>query len=102
MTQKLRFQDYVDIGSSGTKADVDLLMGLLVKKADLLGLKLVDNALTLIRTAEGRNQIQYYLFHGTYIQRNYAALYFKRRSFMDIVHKAYGKGLLDDDQAFSK
>ena len=76
MTQKLRFQDYVDIGSSGTKADVDLLMGLLVEKADLLGLKLVDNALTLIRTAEGRNQIQYYLFHGTYIQRNYAALVF--------------------------
>ena len=101
MTQKLKFQDYVDIGLSGTKADVDLLMGYLTEGADLLRLKLVDNALTLIRTAEGRNQIQYYLFHGTDIQRNYAALYFKRRGFMDIVHKAYTKGLLDKDQALS-
>ncbi|BDA69274.1 hypothetical protein CAL7716_034400 [Calothrix sp. PCC 7716] len=43
-----------------------------------------------------------YLFNSTQAQRNYTALYFKRKGARDILVKAVNKGCIDRVQAFSK
>ncbi len=99
---KMKFQDYVNLGNSGTQTDVDQLMALLSEQTDLLTIKLVDNALGLVSTQEGRQQLRYYLFTGNLVQRNYAALYFKRRGWTDLIEEAFAAGKIDRYQAFSE
>jgi hypothetical protein len=64
--------------------------------------KFIDFALGQIDTDEGVKTLEYYLFHGTQIQRNYCALYFGRRDEYLLLRKAYEEGLIDAKQAFSR
>lgn len=90
------------IGRSGTTADVDSLMSRLHAETDFTTTKLVDFALSQVETEEGAGHIRYYLFNGTQIQRNYAALYFKRRAEIGVLHQAVVQGKIDELQAFSE
>lgn len=97
-----RFEEFTAHGSSGTEKGVDLLMAALIEKDDLATLKLVDYALGLVNTRPGKARISYYLFNGATIQRNYAALYFKRRGYTDLLDEAVGLGKIDTLQAYAK
>lgn len=95
-----RLQRFADIGRSGTAADVDTLMAHLHERVDFTTTRLVDYGLTLVETDEGTGRIHYYLFNGAQIQRNYAALYFKRRHEMLPLHQAVAQGKIDEIQAY--
>ncbi|BAY74514.1 GUN4 domain protein [Nostoc linckia NIES-25] len=73
--------------------------GLTSNQADMI---LVDFTLGLVDTPQGQDRIRHYLFNGTQIQRNYAALYFKRRGAKNILKEAVNQGCIDKLQAFSK
>jgi hypothetical protein len=64
--------------------------------------KFIDFALGHVNSDEGIKTMEYYLFHGTQIQRNYCTLYFGRRGEYLIIRKAYDEGLIDAKQAFSR
>ena len=64
--------------------------------------KFIDFALGHVESDEGMKIMEYYLFHGTQIQRNYCTLYFGRRGEYLIIRKAYDTGLIDAKQAFSR
>lgn len=88
---------------SGGAGDIDFLMNLLVKSPNFLLSKLVDNALGQVETTEGRARIRHYLFNGVnQIQRNYAALYFKRRGILQVLDEAVAHGCIDDTQAYAR
>jgi hypothetical protein len=89
-------------GRSGSAADVDFLMGNLTSEEELVTCKLVDYGLGLVATREGRVRLHHFLFHGNLIQRNYAALYFKRREWTDVLDEAVRCGCIDEAQAYSK
>jgi hypothetical protein len=97
-----RMNDYVAIGRSGKSADVDQLMLVLLVQQDLATTKLVDYALSLVKTWEGSRQLRHYLYNGELIQRNFAALYFKRLGQVDLLEEAVALGKIDDVQAFAK
>ena len=102
MTNHLqRFSHFVSLGNSGSKEDVDKLMDTLFIKDDLATKKLVDYALSLVRTKKGIKRIRYYLFKGSPIQRNYAALYFRRNGNTNLLKRALRKRLIDWDQGFA-
>jgi hypothetical protein len=96
-----RYDAFVAIGTSGRKEDVDYLMAVLEAMDDIATSKLVDFALSLVITREGIDRICYYLFNGTQGQRNYAALFLKRKGWVDYLVEAVEKGKIDRDQAFS-
>lgn len=102
MTDGNRFYRFTALGRSGQRVDVDQLMQLLAAADDLATTKLVDYALSLVETHEGKEQVKHYLFHGSQTQRNYAALYFKRRGVDEIVETALAMGLIDREQALAK
>ena len=64
--------------------------------------RFVDFALSLVEKPEGVQRIEYYLFNGTQIQRNYSSLFFNRRLDYEIVMLAYRKGAIDEIQAFAR
>lgn len=97
-----RFDEFVSMGQSGKTSDVDYLMSTLEEQYDIANFKLVDYALGLVRTKIGTDRIKYYLFSGTKIQRNYAALYFKRAGEKGILIEAMNLGCIDRVQALSK
>ncbi len=101
-TNAPRLEKFVRIGSSGFEADVDYLMGVLAVEDDLATTKLVDYALGLVDRREGKRRLSFYLFNGCPIQRNYAALYFKRRGITDLLDEAVAMGKIDQEQAYSK
>ncbi len=86
---------------SGRAADVDALMQAL-QTDDLASSRLVDYALGLVETKDGRARLRHYLFEGTQQQRNYAALYFKRRNVTYYLEEAVAAGKIDAAQAFSR
>jgi hypothetical protein len=90
------------MGTSGSPEDIDLLMHALLTHDDLATYKLVDYALSHVRTPAGVQRIRHYLFEGLRSQRNYAALYFKRRGFTDTLHEALAQGKIDWDQGFAE
>jgi hypothetical protein len=102
MTDGNRFYQFIVLGRSGRRVDVDQLMQSLAAADDLATTKLVDYALSLVETREGKEQVKHYLFHGSQTQRNYAALYFKRRGVEDVVETALAMGLIDREQALAK
>jgi len=105
MTTDMRalcYDDFVAIGTSGTAQDVDTLMRVLASDIDLTTSKLVDFALGLVDTRQGYRRIRYYLFQGDQRQRNYAALYFKRNGYTDLLEDAVAEGKIDFEQAYSK
>ena len=93
---------YCGLAKSGTKQDVDILMKGLKRKMTLADSKFIDFALGRIETEEGIARMEYYLFFGTQIQRNYSALFFGRRSDYALLRRAYEQGLIDGYQAFSR
>ena len=95
-----RYQLFTALGRSGAAADVDTLMSHLHERVDFTTTRLVDFALGLVNTPEGYNRIRHYLFHGALIQRNYAALYFKRRDEMLLLNEAVAQGKIDEIQAY--
>jgi len=97
-----RFNEFTIRGKQGTPADVDFLMEALLSDNTFATTKLVDYALGLVETQEGITHLKYYLFRGTQKQRNYAALYFKRRRDIFILYRAVALGAVDMGQAFSK
>lgn len=97
-----RYACFVALGNSGKIEDVDRLMDALALKDDLATTKLVDYALGLVDTREGRARLRHYLFNGSQQQRNYAALYFKRRGLVDLLNEAVALGMIDQAQAYSK
>jgi hypothetical protein len=82
--------------------DVDRLMEELARATTLVVCKEIDYALSLIESADGRERIRHFLFHGELVQRNYAALWFKRRGLVKVLDQAVRRGLIDRAQAFSK
>jgi hypothetical protein len=92
----------IDKAESGTAKDIDYIMGKLSNESTLADTKFVDFALGLVTSSDGFEQIKYYLFNGTLMQRNYASLYFNRLGEWKYVKEANEKGLIDDTQAFAR
>lgn len=88
-------------GERGLPEDVDYLMEMLVN-GDAAVSKLVDYSLGLVRGKDGVERLRHYLFHGKTMQRNYAALYFKRREDTIILEEAVRLGAIDWEQGFSR
>ncbi|NMC56665.1 MAG: hypothetical protein GYA50_05545 [Eubacteriaceae bacterium] len=95
-------QYYIRLAKEGTKASIDEIMKNLDFKMTIVESKFIDFALGHVESDEGLKIMEYYLFHGTQIQRNYCALYFGRRGEYLIIRKAYDEGLIDAKQAFSR
>ena len=101
-TQPFTIHTLKQRAQSGTVSDVDYLMQKLDTNQSFTGYKLIDYALTLVSSAEGANRIKHFLFNGSAVQRNYAALYFKRRGANRIIDEAVRRGCIDPIQAYSK
>jgi hypothetical protein len=95
-------QYYIGLAQEGTKASIDEIMKHLNENMTLAESKFIDFALGNVDNDEGVKIMEYYLFHGTQIQRNYCTLYFGRRGEYLIIRKAYDEGLIDAKQAFSR
>jgi len=95
-------QFYIRLANVGTKSSIDEIMRHLNRKMSLAESKFIDYALGTIETDEGLRVMEYYLFHGTQVQRNYCALFWGRRGEYLLVRKAYDQGLIDEKQAFSR
>lgn len=89
-------------GRSGLAFDVDYLMERLDQDQALVIRKLVDYGLGLVSCGEGRDRLRYFLFNGSLIQRNYAALYFKRRGYTGLLDEAVQRGCIDEVQAYAE
>lgn len=93
---------WVRFAVQGTKGSIEKIMENLNKNMTLKESRELDFALSHVDTKEGFQTVEFYLFHGTQIQRNYAALYFGRLHEYVILRKAYDFGLIDEIQAFSR
>jgi hypothetical protein len=96
-----RFELFDRMGRSGTPEDIDILMESLEHDPDSSPHKVIDYALGLVENIEGQLRIIDYIFNGTPVQRNYAALYFKRIGEVGILVEAVEMGCVDRIQAFS-
>jgi hypothetical protein len=90
------------LASTGRACDIDALMQRLDDHASFVECKLIDYALGLVEGREGRQRIYHYLFAGNPMQRNYAALFFKRRGAMEILAEAVTAGAIDTVQAYAR
>jgi hypothetical protein len=97
-----RFELFEQMGKAGTPEQIDIMMESLERDPSSLPHKLVDYALGLVKNLEGQLRIEHYLLNGTLVQRNYAALYFKRIGAVGILTEAVEMGCIDRIQAFSK
>jgi hypothetical protein len=97
-----KLQELIDRAEIGNNDDVDYIMSHLTSDSTFAMTRYVDYALSLVENKNGISQIEYYLFNGTLIQRNYCCLFFNRRNNWDIVNLAYKQGLIDEIQAFSR
>lgn len=89
-------------GRAGGAQDVDRLMAHLAPDMSLATSRAVDYALGLVATREGRIRLQHYLFNGEPVQRNYAALYFKRHGITDVLDEAVQGGYIDAVQGYAE
>lgn len=103
MTVKTLTLDAVTLlAATGRACDVDALMQRLDERAPFTECKLIDYALGLVEAQAGRQRIYHYLFAGNPIQRNYAALFFKRRGATDILAEAVAADAIDTVQAHAR
>lgn len=100
--QNGRFDHFTALGAQGSATGVDFLMDALASRDDIATTRLVDFALSLVETAEGAARLRHYLFHGTPRQRNYAALYFKRRDEFALLAEALAAGKVDALQVYGR
>ena len=94
--------DLIGRGENGKKEDIDYLMSQLTQDSSIAMTRFVDYALSFVKNPEGVEQMEYYLFNGTLMQRNYCCLYFNRKGDWEIVKQAFKNGLIDEIQAFSR
>ena len=97
-----KVQELVDRANRGTTEDVNYILSHLTSDVTLSVTRFVDYALSLVESEEGIVRIEYYLFNGTQIQRNYCSLFFNRRGDWPVVKKAYESGLIDEIQAYAR
>ena len=77
-------------------------MAALLRGQNYAEIKRLDHDLERVDTRAGAARIRYYLFHGAPVQRNYAALYFKRREQTAILGEAVAAGAIDAQQAYAE
>lgn len=92
----------IELAMNGSMQDIDEIMAFLNPQSKLATTRFVDFSLSLVNTKEGKKRIEFYLFHGSQCQRNYASLYFNRLDEWETVKKAFDLGLIDEIQAFSR
>jgi len=102
LQKKGRLDQFIALGTEGSSANVDFLMNALATCDDFATTRLVDYALSLVKTDEGVARLQVYLFEGTQRQRNYAALYFKRLDEFGLLREAVEQGKVDSMQVYSR
>jgi hypothetical protein len=95
-------QELIDKADSGNQEDIDFILSHLTNTSTFAMTRYVDFALGLVENKLGIDRIEYYLFHGSIIQRNYCSLFFNRRGDWTIVKKALDQGLIDETQAFAR
>ena len=101
-THPSRMHFFAALGQSGSRTDIDRLMSALEVHDDMTTTKIVDNALSQVTSREGIAALRHYLFHGNQTQRNYAALFFKRKGHLDLLNEAVSQGKIDNKQAYLK
>ena len=97
-----KVKELIDRANSGNVEDVDFILNHLTPDVTFSTSRFVDYALSFVTSDSGIQQIEYYLYNGTQIQRNYCALFFNRRDDWIIVKKAYEEGLIDEIQAYAR
>ena len=97
-----KVQELIDRANRGTLEDVDYILAHLTPDVTFSVTRFVDYALSLVESEAGVERIEYYLFNGTQIQRNYSSLFFSRKGDWPIVKKAYDRGLIDEIQAYAR
>jgi len=86
----------------GSPAAVDILVAALAA-ADPVQVRVADYALGLVENAAGVARIRHHLFCAPMpVQRNHAALYFKRRGLNAVLEEALESGAIDTVQARSR
>jgi hypothetical protein len=81
--------DLITKAENGDPKDVDFIMKHLTPDSTFAVTRYVDYSLGLVNNEVGIERIQYYLFNGSQIQRNYSSLFFNRRGDWEIVKKAF-------------
>lgn len=102
IVKTLTLEQVTLLATTGRACDIDVLMQRLDDHASFMECKLIDHALNLVEAEEGCRRIYDYLFAGNAIQRNYAALFFKRRNATDILTDAVEAGVIDAVQAYAR
>lgn len=87
---------------NGDPDDIDFIMHNLNSESTFAMTRYVDFSLGLVTNEMGIKRIEYFLFKGSQIQRNYSSLFFNRRGDWEIVKKAFHLGLIDQTQAFAR
>ncbi len=95
-------KDYIPLAKSGTPSDIDIIMADINPEMSIAVSKIIDYSLSFVESDQGLARMEYYLFNGTQIQRNYCTLFFNRRGDWPLVKAAFEKGLIDEIQAFSR
>lgn len=97
-----QLQELITRAQNGTGIDIDHIVSHLTSEVSFATTRYVDYALSLVENPQGILRIEYYLFHGTLIQRNYCSLYFNRLGKRQIVEQACKLGLIDELQAYAR
>lgn len=92
----------VKLANQGDQNSVRKIMDNLNENMTLQESRELDYAIGQIEHKDSVEVIKEYLFHGSQIQRNYAALFFGRIHEYFILREAYDLGLIDAKQAFSR
>ena len=71
--------DLIDRAMIGQKEDIDYLMSQLTKDSTIALTRFVDYALSFVKNQQRVDRLEYYLFYGTLMQRNYCCLYLIER-----------------------
>ena len=95
-------KELMALGQKGTPESVATLLGMLTPEVGLVDRKNVDYALSLVASDEGIEAIHQVLLEGRPIQRNYAALFFKRRGDVEVLIEAVELGSIDPEQAWGR
>lgn len=93
---------YLALAKNASSNDVDLIMNELNARTNFQTTRFIDFVLSRVCTEEGLQRIEFYLFNGTQIQRNYCTLFYNRKEEWKPVKKAFDMGLIDEIQAFSR
>lgn len=95
-------EEFINKAQEGNSSDIDFIIKHLTPESSLPITRYIDFALSLVNNEAGIRQLEFYLFHGSLIQRNYCSLFFNRRGDWTVVKKAYRLGLIDEIQAYSR